>query len=77
MKMFSKEGTEMMDVMSLRREGDLLVIKGKMMGAMIATIYLKPRDVWLTLSLLSWSVIWYFPIILMKGFWRNLRKEKA
>jgi len=31
MKMYSKEGNVMMDTRSLRREGDNLIMKGKMM----------------------------------------------
>ncbi|MBW2217136.1 MAG: hypothetical protein JRF34_08085 [Deltaproteobacteria bacterium] len=34
MKMYSKEGNVMMDTKSLRREGDVLIMKGKMMEAM-------------------------------------------
>ena len=76
MKMYSKEGNTMMDMQSLRREGCDLVVKGKMMDAMLMSIYLRPEDMWKSKSLLSWSVIWYLPVILVKGWWRNLRKEK-
>ena len=38
MKMFSKEGVEMVDVKSIKRDGEQLVIKGKVMGAMATTI---------------------------------------
>ena len=76
MKLFSKEGLEMMDMISVRREGDILVIKGKMMGAMTTSIYLKPKDAWQSISFLSWSILWYMPIILIKGFWENWRNKK-
>ena len=77
MKMYSKEGTEMMDIRSIYRDGDNIITKGKMMGAMIASIYLRPKDVWQSLFLLTWSVIWYVPIILWKGFWANRRAKKG
>ena len=76
MKMYSKEGNIMMDVRSLRREGDTLIMKGKMMEAMSMSIYLKPEDLWASTSLLSWSVIWYMPIIIVKGWWRSITKGK-
>ena len=76
MKMYSKEGNTMMEMRSLRREGSNLVIKGKMMDAMLMSIYLRPEDVWKGKGLLSWSVIWYLPIIIIKGWWRNLKKDK-
>ncbi len=75
MKLFSKEGVEMMDTMSMGRDGDNLIIKGRMMGAMVTTIYLKPKDLWQSLSLLSWPVISYMPAMLIKGFFAN-RKDK-
>jgi len=71
MKMFSKEGLEMMDVKSIDRDGENLVLKGKMMGTMYAAIYLRPQDVWQALRLLSFSVMLRLPMILVKGFWRT------
>lgn len=76
MKMYSKDGNIMMDMHSLRREGSNLVIKGKMMDAMLMSIYLRPEDIWKSKSLLTWSVIWYLPIIIIKGWWRSLKKGK-
>ncbi|MFH2046406.1 MAG: hypothetical protein ABIK92_14795 [Pseudomonadota bacterium] len=75
MKMYSKEGVEMMDMLSMSREGENLVVKGKMMGAMLATIYVKPKDIWQSLGLLSFSIIVYMPVMLVKGFLAN-RKDK-
>lgn len=65
----------MMDTRSLVREGDNLIMKGKMMDAMLMSIYLKPEDIWQAKSLLSWPVIWYMPIIMLKGWWRSFRKS--
>jgi hypothetical protein len=76
MKMFTKEGIEMMDVKSIDRDGEDLVMKGKMMGTMYASIYLRPQDVWQALRLLSFSTMLRLPGILFKGFWRN-RKTSA
>lgn len=76
MKMFSKEGVEMMDMLSMSREGENLVIKGKMMGAMLATIYVKPKDIWQSLGLLSFSIIVYMPVMLVKGFLANKKDKK-
>lgn len=75
MKMFSKDGIEMMDVKSINREGENLVMKGKMMGSMYTSIYLRPEDVWQALRLLPFSVFLFLPAILFKGFWRCLRSS--
>ncbi|MFH2044597.1 MAG: hypothetical protein ABIK92_05575, partial [Pseudomonadota bacterium] len=63
------------DMLSMSREGENLVVKGKMMGAMLATIYVKPKDIWQSLGLLSFSIIVYMPVMLVKGFLAN-RKDK-
>ena len=77
MKMYSREGNSLMHIKTLRREGCNLVMKGKMMDAMTMSVYLKPEDLWQGKSLLSWSVIWYMPFIILKGWWRSREKEKS
>ncbi len=76
MKMYSKDGIEMMDVKSIDLDGDNLVVKGKMMGTMAATIILKPKDTWETLRLFSWATVLAIPRILFKGM-LAARKAKA
>lgn len=73
MKMFDMNGAVLMDVASLERRGDDLVMKGKMMGTMPATIFIKPEEIWKAKSLLSWSILWYLPIIVIKGWLRSLK----
>ena len=77
MKMYSKEGNTMMDTKSLRREGDNLIMKGKMMDAMAMSVYLKPEDIWAGKNLLTWNIIWYMPVILVKGWWISMNKKKS
>ena len=74
MKMYDMHGNIMMDISSLDRKGDNLVMKGKMMGAMPASIYLKPKDLWQAKSLLTWRVIRYLPSMIVKG-WKQSRKQ--
>ncbi|MDY6906807.1 MAG: hypothetical protein SV910_01050 [Chloroflexota bacterium] len=73
MKMYDMHGNTLMEASSLERRGDDMVMKGKMMGSMPATIYIRPEEVWQATKLLSWSVLWYMPIIVVKGWWRNRR----
>jgi hypothetical protein len=75
MKMFSKEGVEMMDVKSIYLEGENLVLKGKMMGTMATVIHLKPEEVWRAFALMSWKTVFYMPIMLWKGFWRARQSQ--
>ena len=66
MKLFSQDGIEMMDVQSIKREGDVLVLKGKMMGAMATTIHLKPEYLYEAFQLLK-PYIFSLPLLLLKG----------
>ncbi|HQX06993.1 MAG TPA: hypothetical protein PKZ19_09390 [Zoogloea sp.] len=68
MKMFSKDGIEMVDVRSIDRDGDRLVLKTKVMGSMAATIVLRPLDLWDALKLLSPALLLRLPLILFRGW---------
>lgn len=73
MKMLSRDGVEMMEAKSIHREGDLLVLKGKVMGSMSTVIVIRPEDCWQAVRLLGWRIILYLPAILFKGFIRSFR----
>ena len=77
MKMFSKEGVEMVDVKSFKRDGEQLVIKGKVMGAMATTILVNPEDCWQAARLLGIGVILRLPLILFKGWLAAHRKARG
>ena len=44
MKLYSPDGSELMRVESLERDGSVLLIKGKVFGAMPMTARLKPAE---------------------------------
>jgi hypothetical protein len=44
MKFFTRENTELMDVSAVERDGDWLVIKGKIFGTMPMTARLSPAQ---------------------------------
>ena len=78
MKMFAKDGNVLIEVQEkLNREGDNIVMKGKMMGAMTMSVYLKPEEMWNILKLLSFPVFIYLPIMMIRGWWRNLIKRRT
>jgi hypothetical protein len=77
MKLMSKDGIEMMDVKSIDRDGDRLVLKGKMMGSMATTIYVHPQDLWSAFRLLPWSVIVCLPVLLIKGLLVDRKRQGA
>ena len=79
MKVFDTYGNEMLEASSLERRGDDLVMKGRVMGSMPTTMYIRPEEIWVMRKLLSWSVIWYLPVIIVKGWLRarKLRPQKS
>lgn len=74
MKLFDTYGNTMLETASLERQGDDLVMKATVMGAMPMTVYIRPEEIWSMMKLLSWPVIWYLPIIMAKGWRRALKK---
>ncbi|OAN56226.1 hypothetical protein [Sphingobium sp. TCM1] len=72
MKVHNKDGIEMMDIKSIDKDGDKLVIKGKMMGSMATVIHVKPEDLWDAFSMVSWKTLFSLPIMLLRG--RSVKK---
>jgi hypothetical protein len=71
MKLTSKDGVEMMDIRSLEREADVLVVKGKIMRSMPVTIHIRPEDLWEAYSLFSWRLLLRLPMLMFIGFKRS------
>lgn len=75
MKLRGKDGLEMMDIKSIEQEGNRILIKGKMMGTMAATIVITPDDVWDAYRLVPMATLLRLPLILLKG-WRIRRNSQ-
>lgn len=76
MKLFSQDGIEMMDVQSIKRDGDLLLLKGKMMGSMATTIQLKPEYLYEAFQMLR-PFMFAMPGLLWKGYVKTRRDRLA
>jgi hypothetical protein len=44
MKLFSPDGSELMKIVALERDGELLLLKGTAFGAMPITAQLRPQE---------------------------------
>lgn len=53
MKLYSADNSELMEVSALERDGDHLVVKGKVFGSMPMTAKLSPREARAALKLLN------------------------
>jgi hypothetical protein len=76
MKLTSKDGVEMMDIRSLEREGDVLVVRGKIMRSMPLTIHLQPEDLWQAFCLFRVPLLLRLPVLLIKGFRRSRQAKR-
>ena len=61
----------MVETSQLERQGVDLVLKSKIMGAMPATIYLRPEEVWAALGMVSSGIVLYLPVFIFRGWWRR------
>jgi hypothetical protein len=57
MKVLGPDGKEIMTVSAIERDGSMLVVKGKIFGAMPMTAKLKPAEVRSALKLMNWKTL--------------------
>jgi len=66
MKIYSQDGSELMQVESLDRDGNDLVIKGKVFGSMPVSARLKPEEARKGLKLLDVKLIGFLLTLLFR-----------
>ena len=74
MKMYSKDGIEMMEIAALEKVGSDLIVRGRILQSMPATLYVRPEEVWEAMRLMSWGVAISLLSSILKGFWRSARR---
>ncbi len=57
MKVFTSDKTELMDISALDRDGNVLLIKGKIYGTMPMTARLTPEEARRGFRLLNWRLV--------------------
>lgn len=76
MKICDRYGAELMHIKSLQKKGDDFIMKGKMMGHIPTSVYLKPEQFVNAIGLLSWSTFLHVPVMLCKGLWRKVMAKR-
>jgi len=66
MKIFGQDNSELMQVTSLEREGDKLVMKGKVFGSMPMTAKLTPQEARNALKLLNFRLVVFLATFLFR-----------
>lgn len=59
-KLYGPDNKEMMAVSTLQQEGNALIVKGKIYGAMPLTAKLYPEDARAFLKMLTPKLVWFF-----------------
>ena len=66
MKVFTTEKTELMDISALDRDGNVLLIKGKIYGTMPMTARLTPAEARRGFRLLNWRLFLFLLTFLFR-----------
>ena len=66
MKLYDSNRKELMTVRAFEREGNTLVIKGKIMGAMPMNARLLPSEARAALKLLTPGLVWFLLTLLFR-----------
>lgn len=66
MKIYDKTKKELMQVSKIEREGDALVLKGKIFGTMPMTALLTPEEARAALKLLDFRTVFFLLTILFR-----------
>ena len=67
MKVYAQDNSELMEISSLERDGNLLVIKGKVFGTMPMTARLRPAEARKGLRLLNLKMVWFLLTFLFRN----------
>jgi len=71
MKIKSADGSELMQVSALEHDGDMLVIKGKIMGAMPMTAKLSPAEFRKGFGLLNLKIAFFLLTFPFRGWGKS------
>lgn len=66
-----KDGRPLSEIMTIRRKGDLVAMRAKLLGSMPATIYITPEELWKVVGLIDAGVAFALPRLLVVGWWRS------
>lgn len=74
MKLLNLDNSVLMDVSTLKRDGDDLVIKGQILGSMPITAKLTPEQARAALKMLDLKTMLFLASMLFRGTKKNEKK---
>lgn len=73
-KAVDRAGTTLAEATAIQRRDDALAMKAQLLGAMPATIYIAPEELWKILGLLEADAVFSLPRLLFVG-WLKVRRQ--
>jgi multisubunit Na+/H+ antiporter MnhF subunit len=72
-----KDGHTLAEIKTITRKGDVVAMKAQLLGAMPATIYVSPEELWKIVGLLGADTAFALPRLLTLGWLRVRRQPRA
>ncbi|MFT5321615.1 MAG: hypothetical protein ACI934_001771 [Pseudohongiellaceae bacterium] len=77
MKIYAQDGSELMDVSAIQRDGNKLLVKGKIFQSMPMTARLTPEEARKGMKLMSFSTIMFLITFLFRSSIKSGSKQQA
>lgn len=74
LRMYDKGGNTLVEVSKFERRGSDIVMRGKIMGSIPTSIYVRPEEVWAMLGMMTIQIICSLPVFLVRG-WQQSKKS--
>lgn len=66
MKLYGSDDRELLEVSSLQRDGDALLLKGRILGTLPLSARLRPEEARAALRLMNWRTRWFVLTLLFR-----------
>lgn len=66
MKLYGPDDRELLEVASLQRDGDALLLKGRILGTLPLAVRLRPEEARAALRLMDWRTRWFVFTLLFR-----------
>jgi hypothetical protein len=76
-KAVDKDGNSLAEISTITRKGDVVTMKAQLLGAMPATIYVAPEELWKIVGLMSADTAFALPRLLLVGWLRVRRQARS
>lgn len=66
MKLYGADDRELLEIASLRRDGDALLLQGRILGTLPLTARLRPEEARAALRMMDWRTRWFLCTLIFR-----------